>query len=92
MDVKSAVQAAMDYVQDLYSDNNLRDLLLEEIEFSEGSDEWLVTVGFSLSESKDDSAALITPSRKSRALSRRYKIINVDAKTGQPISMKIRPV
>ena len=92
MDVKSADQAAKDYVQDLYSDNNLRDLMLEEIEISEGSDEWLVTVGFSLSESKDDSAALITPSRKSRSLSRRYKIINVDAKTGQPISMKIRPV
>lgn len=92
MDVKNAVQTAMDFVKDLYADRSLRDLLLEEIEFSEVDDQWLVTVGFSLPEQKEESAPLITPSRMSQALSRRYKIINVDAKTGKPISMKIRPV
>jgi hypothetical protein len=90
--VKSAVNAAIDYVNDLYTDRNLRDLMLEEVEFSEGANQWLVTVGFSLPETKEESTSLITPSRTNRALSRRYKIIKIDAKTGEPVSMKIRAI
>lgn len=92
MDVKNAVHTAIDYVKDLYEENSLRDLLLEEVEFSESVDQWMVTVGFSLSEEKEESSSLITPSRASRAPSRRYKVVNVDNKTGQPISMKMRTV
>ena len=90
MDVKRAVKAAMDYVKDLYAESYPRDLVLEEVEFSEKASQWLVTVGFSLPETKEESASLVFPSRTSRELSRRYKIVNVDAETGDPISMKIR--
>ncbi len=90
--VKSAVKTAIDYVQDLYADSNLRDLMLEEVEFSEATDQWLVTVGFSLPETKEETQSLIMPSKTSRALSRRYKVVNIDAATGKPVSMKIRAI
>lgn len=92
VNVKSAVKAAIDYVKDLYADNDLRDLMLEEVEFSESTDQWLVTVGFSLPETKEETTSLIMPSKTSRALSRRYKVVNIDAETGKPISMKIRAI
>ncbi len=88
--VKRAVRAAINYINDLYAENNLRDLMLEEVEFSTAADQWLVTVGFSLPETNEEAASLIMPSKTSRALSRRYKVVNIDAETGQPLSMKIR--
>ena len=66
--------------------------MLEEVEFSEATNQWLVTVGFSLPETKEESTSLIMSSKKSRALSRRYKVINIDAETGELVSMKIRAI
>ncbi len=90
--VKHAVKVAIDYVQDLYADSNLRNLLLEEVEFSEATNQWLVTVGFSLPETNEESTSLIMPSKRSLALSRRYKVVKIDAATGKPVSMKIRAI
>lgn len=89
--VKSAVATAIDYVKDLYEGKNLRDLLLEEVEFSDNH--WIITVGFSLPEIKEETASLsslVIPNKTSRMLSRHYKVVNIDAETGIPISMKIR--
>ena len=90
IDVKQAVIAAIAYVRNLYAESNLRDVLLEEVEFSDATDQWIVTVGFSLPETKEETTSLIFPSKTSRELSRRYKVVNINAETGQPISMKIR--
>jgi hypothetical protein len=90
--VKIAVAAAIAYVKELYEDISLRDLLLEEIEYSDASDKWLVTIGFSLPETKEVSTSVILPSRTSRELSRRYKTVIIDAVSGAPDSMKIRTV
>jgi hypothetical protein len=90
--VKEAVAAAIAYVKELYEGVSLRDLLLEEIEYSNASDKWLVTVGFSLPETKEVSTSVIFPSKTSRELSRRYKTVIIDAISGTPDSMKIRNV
>ena len=90
--VKEAVAAAIAYVKELYEGVNLRDLLLEEIEYSNASDKWLVTIGFSLPETKEVSSSVIFPSKTSRELSRRYKTVIIDAFSGTPDSMKIRNV
>lgn len=90
--IKSAVETALDYVKDLYANSNPRDLMLEEVEFSEATNQWLITVGFSLPETKEETQSLIMPSKMSRALSRRYKVVNIDAATGKPVSMKIRAI
>ena len=90
--VKIAVAAAIAYVKELYEDISLRDLLLEEIEYSDASDKWLVTIGFSLPEIKDVPTSVILPSKTSRELSRRYKTVIIGAVSGTPDSMKIRTV
>lgn len=90
--VKEAVAAAIAYVKELYEGVSLRDLLLEEIEYSNASDKWLVTIGFSLPETKEVSSSVIFPSKTSRELSRRYKTVIIDAISGAPDSMKIRNV
>ena len=90
--VKVAVAAAIAYVKELYEGISLRDLLLEEIEYSDASDKWLVTIGFSLPETKEVSTSVILPSSTSRELSRRYKTVIIDAASGDPDSMKIRTV
>lgn len=86
VDVKAAVTSAMEYVKSLYSGQSLRDLLLEEVELADGNSEWLITIGFSLP--KEEQGLLITP----RQLARHYKIVRVDAKTGEALSMLIRNV
>lgn len=63
--LKSAVETAIDYVEDLYANSNLRDLMLEEVEFSEATNQWLITVGFSLPETKEETQSLIMPSKTS---------------------------
>ena len=46
MDVKEAVNRAKLYIADLYSDEEISDIGLEEVKFDEESDAWNVTVGF----------------------------------------------
>ena len=90
--MKDAVAAAIAYVKELYDGVSLRDLLLEEIEYSDASDKWLVTIGFSLPETREVSTSVILPSKTSRELSRRYKTVIIDAVSGTADSMKIRTV
>jgi hypothetical protein len=66
--------------------------MLEEVDFSEAANQWLITVSFSLPENQEETQPLIAPSKNRQTLSRRYKIVNVNAKTGNPVSMKIRDV
>lgn len=82
LNVKNAVKIALNYVKELYEDNNLQDLMLEEVDFSEAANQWLITVGFSLPENQEETQPLIAPSKNRQTLSRRYKIVNVNAKTG----------
>lgn len=47
MDVKDAVKAAKDYVQDLLADEQVTNLGLEETEFDPKTGGWHITLGFS---------------------------------------------
>jgi hypothetical protein len=90
--VKVAVAAAIAYVKELYEGISLRDLLLEEIEYSDASDKWLVTIGFSPPEIKDVPTSVILPSNTRQELSRLFKTVIIDAVSGKPDSMKIRTI
>jgi hypothetical protein len=90
--VKDAVAVAIAYVKELYEGVSLRDLLLEEVEYNNASDKWLVTIGFSLPETKEVSSPVVFPVKTNRDLSRRYKTVVIDAVSGTPDSMKIRNV
>ena len=46
VDAKGAVQAAMKYLGEMYSKEQIADVLLEEIDTSKGGGSWLVTLSF----------------------------------------------
>ena len=88
--VKEAVQAAINYLQELQSviapSQALQELRLEEVELSEPSPQhpappnhWLITLSYNV---REDALGM--------RLSRDYKIFTIDAATGKVQSMKIR--
>ncbi len=80
--VKEAVRLATGALRDLYEDIELEDLLLEEVERSDGS--WYVTLGFARPFHSDDLLPGLAPSQRA------YKRIKIDAKTGEFLGMEIR--
>ncbi len=46
MDVKKAARMAKDYLADVFAEEEITHIGLEEIDFDEGSKTWKVTVGF----------------------------------------------
>lgn len=85
--VKDAVQIALGYLQELYSytDTQLSNLRLEEVDMSEDGRWWLITYGFTTSETLPGGLAGLGP-----IANRVYKVIEVDVRTGEPRAMKIR--
>ena len=82
--LREAVRKAIELVtQDLYSDQYLRDVLLEEVERS--GDVWLVTVEFQRTPKDTPNIGALFGAQP-----RTYKRIHIDAQTGEFISMNIR--
>ena len=46
MDVKEAVRTALQHLATLFDDEGVVHLALEEVEFDDYTDEWLITFGF----------------------------------------------
>jgi hypothetical protein len=91
--VKEAVRKASDYLQELYSyaDVSLPDLRLEEVVLSEDGRQWLITFGFTTSERMPVGSGVFRDMMTTQAR-REYKVIAIDAQTGEALSMKIRSV
>ncbi len=88
LDVKKAAQVAFEYFDDLYENAPVSNVLLEEVEKveTEGRTVWHITLGF-----VDEGAgggAIAAMTRKPR----RYKRFEIDAETGEVLSMTIRSV
>ena len=47
MDVKEAARAARAYIADLFADENVQHVGLEEVEFDDVAEVWNITIGFS---------------------------------------------
>ena len=89
MDVKQAVKAAREYVVNLYDEEEIMDIGLEEVEFDYCSDQWRVTIGFSRPWDEEKSVAIPIPYSDARR-PRSYKQVRIDAKDGQIVSLKDR--
>lgn len=87
IDVKQAVQIAMNYVIDLYQQENIFDLALEEVELSDDEQYWYITIGFTR-QVQEPTDLLLAPFRKQTE--RVYKVVTVRASDGVATSMKIR--
>ncbi|MDO9473494.1 MAG: hypothetical protein Q7J28_10600 [Caulobacter sp.] len=88
MDAKSAIKTAKAYVQDIFSDEGVLNIGLEEISYDDKTLTWDVTVGFSRrwdSQNAPFAAALQAPSYR-----RTYKIVEVSDATGEVLSVRNR--
>lgn len=92
MNVKAAVNVAKNYVKDLFADEEVVDLGLEEVEFNNEDDIWNITVGFSrpqklrLGALSALNAVGIDPPSGLRI----YKVVRINDKSGAVLSVKNR--
>ena len=88
MDVKQAVRTAKKHVGEIFSDEHIANVGLEEVEFDEMNEVWAITIGFSRSWGR--------PGDVIRALegdfARTYKIVRIEDKSGRVQSVRHREV
>ena len=86
MDVKEATHIARDYITDVFADEEIAQLGLEEVVQDQDTKEWRITLGF------------VRPWDKQRALGLRmglkaprdYKVVTIDDRDGRVISLTDR--
>ena len=89
MDAKEAIAAAKRYVNEIYADEQVTNLGLEEIEHVLAAGNWVITLGFSpaLEHSADTSTRSCKYSGAVSSLKRSYKVITM-SDDGTVLSMK----
>lgn len=92
--VKEAVNFAKSAIAELYYDDPLKSLALEEINLTtkNGKEVWEVTLGFYRPRSVTSNINLMPAifERQREVENRVYKIIDIDAETGDFLKMSIR--
>ena len=86
MDVKEAVRKAKDYVADLFVEEGVRSVRLEEVVLDESPYLWKITVSFVRQESTTGEAILSALGGDSRT----SKVVEIN-KSGRVISVMNRP-
>ena len=87
MDVKEAVHTARVYVVDLFRDENIMNVGLEEVVFEEMTDVWKITIGFSRPwELKGPVVAAFVDARHARS----YKVLTLNDTSGKVESLTDR--
>lgn len=85
MDVREAVALAKRYVGEVFADEPISDLGLEEVEFDDSSGTWLVTIGFWRQWQNPSGLAGSLLPRK-----RDYKVVRISDSDKRMISVKNR--
>lgn len=85
IEVKQAIKISQDYIKELYSGDEIRDLSLEEIEVTEDSKFWLVTLAFTkqMTQPLNPIDAMTGPK-----YARFFKELKIETESGQVRSMK----
>jgi hypothetical protein len=89
MDAKAAAVLAKNYVKDLFADEGVMNVGLEEVEFDEGTETWRVTIGFSRPWDKP-SGAMAQIAQQLSIPSRSYKVVQIHDSNAQVMSVKNR--
>lgn len=87
MDIKEAVGTAKSYVAELFADESITHVGLEEVMFDELSGDWRVTIGFS--RHWNQISALLQSSRPDRQ-GRSYKVVRIKDSDGRVVSLTDR--
>ena len=88
MDVKEVVRIAKLYIAELYQDEEIMYVGLEEVYFDHESDKWQVTIGFA--RPWDGMGGRNPITRDMGLRSRSYKVACIDDETGRIESIKDR--
>jgi hypothetical protein len=86
MDVKDAVEMAKATVTDLFAQEGLANLGLEEVEYDDAREQWHITVGFSR---PWDQYGALSAASGILGTRRTYKVVVID-KDGKALSVKNR--
>jgi hypothetical protein len=87
MDVKEAVGVAKQYVHDLFGEEKIVNLGLEEVIFDEKAKSWLITVGFSRPwDAAPNLGGLLPPGEPKRS----YKVVRIADADHKVLSVKER--
>ena len=89
IDVEAAVKTAIDFFRKSFGSVKLANVQLEEIDRSEDERSWLITIGYdnpTITEAVQGGLPLPRP-----VPTRKYGVVRVNALTGLPQSVKIRP-
>ncbi len=87
MDVKEAVRTAKDYLTDLYADEGIVNVGLEEVRYDD-DDKWYVTIGFS--RPWDQRVPMTVRSHQAGLVERSYKELCIDDGTEEVESLTTR--
>ena len=94
MDVKEAARTAAAYVADLFAEEGIKKIGLEEVTFDDNKDVWNVTVGFvrELDRLNNPFAGIGSSldADGSAWRKRTFKIVSIDNGTGQVLSLTHR--
>ncbi|MBD1874163.1 hypothetical protein H6F75_11750 [Nodosilinea sp. FACHB-131] len=92
MNVKEAVARAKQYIFELFSDENPKNIGLEEVEFDDQANEWLVTIGFSRPWDNLAESPLAAISNLQKPPARAYKIVRISNDKDKVVSVKSREI
>ena len=91
MNVQEAVNRARTYLAELYVDEKISNVGLEEVELDDKTNTWKITIGFSRPwDEPRNPFAVIT--NQQTDLKRSYKLVQVNNETGMILSVKNRDV
>ena len=81
VDVKLATKTAKEYVVDLFADEQIDHVGLEEVRFDQSSDVWEITIGFSRPWDRGPLRILPDPAQRC------YKVVRINDADGQVVSV-----
>ena len=87
MDVKEAVRTAREYIRDVFKDEGIINVGLEEVVYKSGPPRWEVTIGFS--RPWDQKGSLVTVLGEGRP-ARSYKVLRISNDSGKVESLTDR--
>ncbi len=98
--VKDAIGIAKSYLTDIFSDEGIEKIGLEEVSYDDENQQWLITVGFSrpwdqaeIDRVESESGRWSTRYQELMDLRKRtYKVVVVSAVGGRVVRMENRPV
>jgi hypothetical protein len=88
MDVKEAARLAKEYVADLFAEEAITNVGLEEVEFDSMSNKWKITVGFTRPWERSTGLAVALAGPK--AAHRSYKVLSIADESGNVESLRDR--